>query len=124
MKRRQFVAGASSAVLATQTGMRGSGTDSQSYEALESDALPTDVTVAWIVDRFVQVQSENAPVVGTEVTVPGYVLERVRSLQLGETQNRSVTGNSRPRPSRGRDTRYRPIADLSIRRSVTPLRGT
>lgn len=77
MKRRQFVAGASSAVLATQTGIRGSSTDSQSYEALESDALPTDVTVAWIVDRFVQVRSENAPVVGADVTVPGYVLERV-----------------------------------------------
>lgn len=80
MKRRQFVAGASTLLWAAQTGVA-QGDEAQTYDALESDDLPSEVSVAWIVDRFVQVRSENAPVVGADVTAPAYVLERATTAE-------------------------------------------
>ncbi|MFC4540677.1 VWA domain-containing protein [Halosolutus amylolyticus] len=81
MKRRQFVAGATTMGLAAQGRATAQGGRTQSYDALDTDALPSDVSIAWIVDRFVQVRSQNAPVVGADVTVPGYVLERATSAE-------------------------------------------
>lgn len=53
--------------------------DVASYEALDTNAFPDGVTVSWVTDRFIQVRSEDAPVVGYRIETSAFVLERIQS---------------------------------------------
>jgi Mg-chelatase subunit ChlD len=53
--------------------------DVGSHEELDPGLFPSDVTIGWLTDRFVQVQSETAPVVGHRIQTTALVLEHIRS---------------------------------------------
>lgn len=78
MKRRQFVGGIAASPL-LQFEDEGDGTDASSYEELDSRRFPTEVTVGWLVDRFIQVRDRNAPIVGHSVEITACVLEVIDS---------------------------------------------
>ncbi|ELY51738.1 vWA domain-containing protein [Natronolimnohabitans innermongolicus] len=55
------------------------GTETGSYTELDSDRFPAATTIAWIVDRFVQVHAADSPVVGHELETTGVAIETIGS---------------------------------------------
>lgn len=51
------------------------------YHDIDSAAFPDTVTIGWISDRFIQLNDEDAPVIGHEVSSTALVLEVAQSLE-------------------------------------------
>ncbi|WP_336327800.1 VWA domain-containing protein [Halovenus sp. HT40] len=84
MRRRQFVrrlsASALAAGAATKAGAEpASEAESESYDALDTEALPSSVPISWIVERFIQVSGADNPATGNQVETTALVLGRVAS---------------------------------------------
>lgn len=46
-----------------------------SYHDIDSSVFPTDVTVGWVSDRFIQLNETDAPVIGHDISSTAFVLE-------------------------------------------------
>lgn len=89
MKRRKYLkqsatipalAGFGTAKEPTYVPLQSSGNgDAGTYHDIDSSAFPTDVTIGWVSDRFIQLNETDAPVIGHDISSTALVLEVIET---------------------------------------------